>query len=83
VDGLIAFFKTPVGEVFADKLPQVSQKTQLLIQQQMMPMIQKIQTETYAAMQKLMAAHPAPPPPPASPAHPATGFTMPAPMPKP
>jgi hypothetical protein len=74
VDGLIAFYSSPTGQMFAEKQPEISQRTNKLMQQTMLPMIMKIQTATETAQRKIMAAHL-----PAKPAAPALPMTPPAP----
>jgi uncharacterized protein len=43
IDGIIAFYKTPSGQAVIRKMPQVSQRTMVLIQAQMGPLMEKIQ----------------------------------------
>ena len=57
VDGLIAFYSSPIGQVFAEKQPQISQRTNKVMQQTMLPMIMKIQSATEADQRMIMAAH--------------------------
>jgi hypothetical protein len=42
VDGLIAFYSSPIGQIYADKGPALAQKTQALVQQQLMPVIMPV-----------------------------------------
>lgn len=42
IDGLIAFYESPVGRVFVEKMPVVLQKSMLAMQERMVPMMQKI-----------------------------------------
>jgi uncharacterized protein len=42
IDGLIAFYKSPTGAAFIDKMPTVLQKTQGLMQQRIGPIIQQM-----------------------------------------
>jgi len=67
VDGLIAFYGTPVGQVFADKQPLISGKVGALIGQRAGQMGMRLQMAMYSAAQKIAKAH-APPPPVTKPA---------------
>ena len=43
IDQLIVFYQSPTGKMFVSKMPMVTQKSMVLMQQQMAPMMQKIQ----------------------------------------
>ena len=43
IDGLIAFYQTPVGQSFVSKQPELTKRTMAIMQQRMAPMMQKIQ----------------------------------------
>jgi len=58
IDGLIAFYQTPVGQSFVSKQPDLMKRTMAIMQQRMAPMlqtIQKISEETAAELQKAKA----------------------------
>ena len=65
INQLIAFYKSPTGQMFVQKMPTVMQKSMLAMQQQMGPLMEKIraiQTEAIAeaAAEKKAAASPSP-----------------------
>ena len=43
IDGLIAFYQTPVGQSFVSKQPELMKRTMAIMQQRMAPMMQRIQ----------------------------------------
>lgn len=43
VDGLIAFYKSPAGAAMINKMPLVMQKSMTMVQQRMVPLMEKIQ----------------------------------------
>lgn len=43
VDGLIAFYQTPAGQAFIEKMPLVMQKSMMMTQSRMKPMMERIQ----------------------------------------
>ena len=43
IDGLIAFYQTPVGQSFVSKQPELTKRTMTIMQQRMAPMMQRIQ----------------------------------------
>ena len=43
IDGLILFYESPAGKAFTAKMPLIAQKTMVLMQQRMGPMMEKIQ----------------------------------------
>ena len=43
IDGLIAFYRTPVGQSFVSKQPELMKRTMTILQQRMTPMMQRIQ----------------------------------------
>lgn len=51
IDGLIAFYRSPVGQSFISKMPQVMQRSMALTQAQMGPLMEKMK----AAMDRTMA----------------------------
>jgi hypothetical protein len=51
VDGLIAFYKSPTGVAFVDKMPVVMQKSQALMQTRIGPLAESVR----AAMQEAVA----------------------------
>ena len=53
IDGLIAFYQTPVGQVFAEHQPLIEQQMQTILQPQMVPLTIKVQTLIREAMMKL------------------------------
>jgi hypothetical protein len=65
INQLIAFYKSPTGQMFVQKMPTVMQKSMLAMQQQMGPLMEKIkaiQQEAFAeaAAEKKAAASPSP-----------------------
>lgn len=63
VDGLIAFYNTPIGRSTVDKLPLVMQKSMLAMQQRIGPMQARIQAaaaETVQEFHKARATAPKP-----------------------
>lgn len=56
VDGLIAFFSTPIGQSYIAKTPQLTQRTAALMQERMGSVMQKVQTSIADAMSDLDAA---------------------------
>jgi uncharacterized protein len=61
IDGLVAFYQTPVGRSFVSKQPELMKRTLAIMQQRMAPMtqrIQKISEETVAELQKARAEKP-------------------------
>jgi hypothetical protein len=61
IDGLIAFYRTPVGRSFVDKQPELMKRTMTIMQQRMGPMMQRIQKmseETALEMKKAKAENP-------------------------
>ena len=58
VDGMLAFYRTPVGATVIDKLPLVMQESMLKMQDRMGPLVQKlnvIQKEAFREIQELAA----------------------------
>ncbi len=43
IDGLTAFYTSPVGQAYIDKLPVILQKTMALAQARVLPMMQRVQ----------------------------------------
>lgn len=61
IDGLIAFFQTPVGRSFVSKQPDLTKRTMTIMQQHMEPLkqkLQKISEETNAELKKAKAENP-------------------------
>jgi hypothetical protein len=61
IDGLIAFYQTPVGQSFVSKQPELMKRTMTILQQRMAPMMQRIQKmseETALELQKAKAENP-------------------------
>jgi hypothetical protein len=61
IDGLIAFYQTPVGRSFVDKQPELMKRTMAIMQQRMAPMMQRIQKmseETALELKKTKAETP-------------------------
>ena len=56
IDGLIAFYKSPAGQSFVDKQPELMKRTMALMQQRMVPMMQEIQKMTQETAAELKAA---------------------------
>lgn len=55
INGLITFYKSPTGQAFVDKQPELIKRTMAIMQQRMTPMIERIQKmekETAAELQK-------------------------------
>jgi len=48
IDGLIAFYKSPAGVAFVDKMPVVMQRSMSIMQSRIAPMMEKMK----AAMQQ-------------------------------
>ena len=51
IDGLIAFYESPAGVAFVEKMPFVMQKSMSIMQSRMAPMIEKMK----AAMKEAIA----------------------------
>ena len=45
IDGLIAFYESPTGKAFVKKMPLVSQKSLAMVQQRMVPIMQKLKRQ--------------------------------------
>ncbi|MDB5816261.1 MAG: hypothetical protein JWN23_3378 [Rhodocyclales bacterium] len=56
IDGLIAFYASPAGQAYIDKLPLVTQKTMVLTQARMVPMMQRMQEAMQQAVAEAKAA---------------------------
>jgi hypothetical protein len=73
IDGIIAFYRTPGGQALVKKMPVVMQKTMQMVQQQMGPLMPKIQAIAQECQAELKAAEQAPvAPAPAAEPQPAT-----------
>ena len=51
IDGLIAFYQSPVGMAFVNKMPIVMQKSMTSMQARMQPMMEKMQAATRQALE--------------------------------
>jgi len=61
IDGLIAFYQTPVGQSLVSKQPELTKRTMTILQQRMAPMMQRIQKmseETALELKKAKAENP-------------------------
>jgi hypothetical protein len=61
IDGLIAFYQTPVGQSFVSKQPELTKRTMTIMQQCMAPLLQRIQKmseETAAELKKARTENP-------------------------
>lgn len=56
IDGLSAFYKSPSGAAFVDKMPVVMQKTQTQIQQRFAPLAEKMNAAMAQAVTEATAA---------------------------
>jgi uncharacterized protein len=56
IDSLIAFYKTPVGISYTDKLPVLTQKTMSAIQERLAPLMKRTQALTKETMEEAKAA---------------------------
>jgi len=56
IDGLIAFYKSPVGIAFVEKMPLVMQKSMTIMQSRMGPMMEKMKAVIDQAMADAKAA---------------------------
>jgi uncharacterized protein len=64
IDGLIAFYQTPVGQSFVSKQPGLMKRTTTILQQRMGPLMQKIQKMSEATALELQKARAENPPAP-------------------
>lgn len=55
IQGLIAFYESPAGKAFAAKMPAVTQKSMVVVQQRMGPLMQKIRMAMQETMQEMAA----------------------------
>jgi hypothetical protein len=85
VDSLIAFYGTPIGQVFAEKQPEVSNQVLGMVQKRYGQIAMKMQMAVYGGMRKVATAHapkPVTPPPVAiMAAKPKPGAPKPSPLP--
>lgn len=56
IDGLIAFYKSPAGSAFVEKMPVVMQKSMSVMQSRMGPMMEKMQAAMNQAIAEAKAA---------------------------
>lgn len=52
VDGLLAFYKSPAGQAMINKMPVVMQKTMVIVQQRMGPLMQKMEAAMKQSMEE-------------------------------
>lgn len=52
VEGMVAFYRTPVGAAMIDKMPQVMQRSMELSRSRMLPMMQKMQAAMEEAVRQ-------------------------------
>jgi hypothetical protein len=55
VEDLIAFYESPTGQAFVAKMPVVTQKSIALMQQRMVPMMDRIQTAAKETVSEFQA----------------------------
>jgi hypothetical protein len=60
INGLIAFYTSPLGQVFAEKQAEITQKTGGLLQRRMMSVIVKVQGSAREAIGQIISNHQAP-----------------------
>lgn len=53
IDGLVAFYRSPVGAAFVDKMPMVMQKSMALMQARMGPMMERLKPIMDRAMRDI------------------------------
>lgn len=58
IDGLIAFYESPTGQAFVEKMPVVVQKTAILMQSRMGPLMQKLQAAVAESVAEAKKAKP-------------------------
>ena len=56
VEGLIAFYQSPTGVAFVQKMPAVMQKTSVLMQDRMGPMMARVQAAVRESVEEAKAA---------------------------
>jgi uncharacterized protein len=59
IDGLIAFYKSPAGVAFVDKMPVVMQKSMSIMQSRMAPMMERMRAAARQAVDESKAPSPA------------------------
>jgi uncharacterized protein len=57
IDGLVAFYESPVGKAYAAKQPELAQRQNELVQQRMIPIMAKVRAEVTGALEQIQAAH--------------------------
>jgi len=57
IDSLIAFYQSPAGQMYADKQPEIAQRTAMLMQQRMGPVIIKLRSAVIDTVDRIQAAH--------------------------
>jgi len=63
IDGLLAFYKSPVGQVFLDKTPELTQKSGVIAQAKMAELQPKMRAMMEDLMKQITATLPAKPKP--------------------
>ena len=58
IDGLIAFYRTPAGDALVKKMPAVMQKSMVIVQSRMRPMLEKMKEAMDEALAEAKAAKP-------------------------
>ena len=56
IDGLLAFYKSPAGQAYVSKQPELMKHSMLIMQQRMGPMMQRIQTMAEETARELQQA---------------------------
>jgi len=56
IDGLIAFYESPIGAALVNKMPQLTQRSMLMMQQHLGPMMQKLTQITREEVARASAA---------------------------
>jgi hypothetical protein len=56
IDGLIAFYRSPAGAAFVEKMPVVMQKSMTIMQSRLAPMMERMKAVTQEAVEEAKAA---------------------------
>jgi len=59
IDGLIAFYRSPAGVAFVEKMPVIMQKSMSIMQSRMAPMMERMRAAAKQAVDESKAAAPA------------------------
>ncbi|HZZ18028.1 MAG TPA: DUF2059 domain-containing protein [Opitutaceae bacterium] len=62
IDGLVQFYQSPIGKVFVSKVPQVMDKTQILMQSRITPLMRNLQSEVAQSAKQIQDLKPKPMP---------------------